>query len=43
MAIYKMVGEKERLEALRESSFVQENIKEDPDLRNMLRDLPEVI
>ena len=43
MAIYKMVGEKERLESVSETSFLQENIREDPDLRYMLRDLPNVI
>ena len=43
MAIYKMVGDKENLESIRETSFVQENIKEDPDLRYILRAQPEVI
>lgn len=43
MAIYKMVGDKERLESIRETSFVQENIKEDPDLRHILRAQPEVV
>lgn len=43
MAIYKMVGDKERLESIRVTSFVQENIKEDPDLRHILRAQPEVM
>ena len=43
MAIYKMVGDKETLESVRETSFVQENIKEDPDLRYILRAQPEVM
>ena len=43
MAIYKMVGDKENLESIRETSFVQENIKEDPDLRYILRFQPEVM
>ena len=43
MAIYKMVGDKENVESIRETSFVQENIKEDPDLRYILRSQPEVM
>lgn len=43
MAIYKIVESKERLEAIPGTSFVQENIKEDPDLRHILRAQPEVI
>ena len=43
MAIYKMVGDKERLDPIRETSFVQERIMEDPDLRYILRSQPEVI
>ncbi|MCY4366352.1 MAG: endonuclease NucS [Chloroflexi bacterium] len=43
MAIYKMVGDKERLDPIHETSFVQERIMEDPDLRYILRSQPEVI
>ena len=43
MAIYKMVGDKERLEAIPGTSFVQESIREDPDLRYILRAQPDVI
>ena len=43
MAIYKMVGDKKNLESIRETSFIQENIKEDPDLRHILRAQPEVM
>lgn len=44
MAIYRMVGEKkDRLEAIPGTSFIQEGIKEDPDLRYTLRAQPEAI
>ena len=42
MAIYRM-EEKSSLVAIRETSFVAESIKEDPDLRYILRAQPEVI
>ena len=43
MAIYKMFGDKERLDTIVKTSFLQENIKEDPHLRHLLRAQPEVI
>lgn len=44
MAIYRMVGDKkDRLEAIPGTSFIQEGIKEDPDLRYTLRAQPEAI
>ena len=42
MAIYR-VENKSRLSAIRETTFVDESIKEDPDLRYILRAQPEVI
>ena len=43
MAIYKMNSEGGYLDPIRETSFAQENIKEDPDLRYTLRAEPEAI
>ena len=43
MAIYKMVGDKERLEEVAPSSFGQEGVLERSDLQRMLRDQPEVL
>ena len=43
MAIYKMVGDKERLEAVAATSFGQEGVLERSDLQRMLRDQPEIL
>ena len=43
MAIYKMVGDKVRLDTVRKTSFLEQGIKESPDLRHLLRAHPEVI
>ena len=44
MAIYRMVGEnKDRLEAIPGTSFIQEGVKEDPDLRYIFRAHPDAI
>ena len=43
MAIYKMVGDKDKLDPVRETSFIDQNITESPDLRYILRAQPEVI
>ncbi|MDE2778199.1 MAG: hypothetical protein OXI91_00780 [Chloroflexota bacterium] len=43
MAIYKMVGDKERLEAVAATSFGQEGVLERSDLQRILRDQPEVL
>ena len=43
MAIYKMVGEKERLEEVAATSFGQEGVFERTDLQRILRDQPEVL
>ena len=43
MAIYKMVGDKRSLDPIRETKFLAQNIKEDPDLRYILRAHPDVM
>ena len=43
MAIYKMVGEKGRLDELAQTSFGQEGVLERADLQRMLRDQPDVL
>ncbi len=43
MAIYKMVGNKERLDKVAPSSFGQEGVLERSDLQRILRDQPEVL
>ena len=43
MAIYKMVGDKERLEEVAATSFGQEGVFERTDLQRILRDQPEVL
>ena len=43
MAIYKMVGEKERLERVAPTSFGQEGVLERQHLQQMLQDKPEVL
>ena len=43
MAIYKMVGDKDRLDEVAETSFGQEGVLERSDLQRMLRDQPEVL
>ena len=43
MAIYKMVGDKDRLAEVAETSFGQEGVLERSDLQRMLRDQPEVL
>ena len=43
MAIYKMVGDKERLEKVAPTSFGQEGVLERSDLQRILRDQPEVL
>ena len=43
MAIYKIVGDKERLESVAATSFGQEGVLERTDLQRMLRDQPEVL
>ena len=43
MAIYKMVGDKERLEEIPATSFGQEGVLERADLQRMLRDKPDVL
>jgi len=43
MAIYRFARDKKILEEFRETTFVRERIKEDPDLRYMLRNQPEII
>ena len=43
MAIYKMVGDKERLEEVAISSFGEEGVMERADLQRILRDQPEVL
>ena len=43
MAIYKMVGEKERLDKVVPTSFGQEGVLERSDLQRLLRDQPEVL
>ncbi len=43
MAIYKMVGDKERLDKVAPSSFGQEGVLERSDLQRLLREQPEVL
>ncbi len=43
MAIYKMVGDKEKLDEVAQTSFGQEGVLERSDLQRMLRDQPEVL
>ena len=43
MAIYKMVGDKEKLDKVEPTSFGQEGILERADLQRILRDQPEVL
>ena len=43
MAIYKMVGNKEKLDKVAPTSFGQEGVFERSDLQRMLRDQPEVL
>ena len=43
MAIYKMVGVKEELEAIEETSFGTEGVMERSDLQRILRDQPDVL
>ena len=43
MAIYKMVGDKEKLDEVEPTSFGQEGILERADLQRILRDQPEVL
>ena len=43
MAIYKMVGDKERLEEVAATSFGHEGVLERSDLQRMLRDQPEIL
>ena len=43
MAIYRLSDNKEEMSAIRKTSFVEEDIKEDPDLRLILRAQPEVL
>ena len=43
MAIYKMVGDKEKLDEVAETSFGQEGVLERADLQRMLRGQPEVL
>ena len=43
MAIYKMVGDKERLDKVAPTSFGQEGVLERSDLQRILRDQPEVL
>ena len=43
MAIYKMVGDKERLEPVAATSFGQEGVLERTDLQRILRDQPDVL
>ena len=43
MAIYKMVGDKERLDEVAETSFGQEGVLERDHLQKMLRDQPDVL
>ncbi|MDE2940017.1 MAG: endonuclease NucS [Chloroflexota bacterium] len=43
MAIYKMVGDKERLDRIAPTSFGQEGVLERSDLQRILRDQPEVL
>ena len=43
MAIYKMVGDKERLDKVEPTSFGQEGVLERADLQRILRDKPEVL
>ena len=43
MAIYKMVGDKERLDKVAPTSFDQEGVLERADLQRMLRDQPDVL
>ena len=43
MAIYKMVGDKERLDKVEQTSFGQEGVLERVDLQRILRDQPEVL
>ena len=43
MAIYKMVGKKEKLVQVAPTSFGQEGVLERADLQRMLRDLPDVL
>ena len=43
MAIYKMVGNKERLDKVASTSFDQEGVFERSDLQRILRDQPEVL
>ena len=43
MAIYKMVGDKERLELVQETSFNNESIKEVEDLQRLILAQPEVL
>ena len=43
MAIYRLTRDKRILEEFRETTFIREGIKEDPDLRYILRNQPEII
>ena len=43
MAIYKMVGDKEKLDEVATTSFGQEGVLERADLQRMLRDQPDVL
>ena len=43
MAIYKMVGDKERLDPIATTSFGQEGVLERSDLQRILRDQPEIL
>ena len=43
MAIYKMVGDKEKLDEVATTSFGQEGVLERADLQRMLRDQPEIL
>ena len=43
MAIYKMVGDKEKLTPVDPTSFGEEGVLEREDLQRMLRDQPEVL
>ena len=43
MAIYKMVGDKEKLKLIEETSFGAEGVMERSDLQRILRDEPDVL
>ena len=43
MAIYKMVGDKQKLAKVAQTSFGQEGVLEREDLQRILRDQPEVL